>query len=159
MGEAARAMEGAKVYDKVVFDINQIMEILPHRYPFLMVDRIVEFDEGARIVGVKNVSVNEEFFQGHFPGNPVMPGVLILESMAQTGAIMAKKSPGGIKAESLIYLVGVDGAKWKKIIQPGDQMIIEMRFIKKKGPLWIMDGTVKVDGKVAAEATLRAAEG
>ena len=144
--------------EKTILDITQIQAILPHRYPFLMVDKIVDLKDNEYIVGIKNVSVNESFFQGHFPGRPIMPGVLILEAMAQTSAILAKKSTQGIAAEKMIYLVGADEMKWRKQVVPGDQIRIRMDFHKKKRPLWVMKGSVSVGDDVVASGFISAVE-
>lgn len=143
---------------KVILDSVQIQEILPHRFPFLLVDKIIEYEDNQRIVGIKNVTANDYFFAGHFPGRPVMPGVLIVEAMAQVGAILARKSADGANPNKTIFLVGVDGVRWKRQVVPGDVLRIEMGSIKKRRPLWVMQGTVTVDGKVAAVATITAAE-
>lgn len=144
--------------NNVIFDIPAILDILPHRYPFLLVDKIIEFVDNERIVGIKSVSCNEQFFQGHFPGKPIMPGVLIIEAMAQTGAIMALKSSNGVKDKKYLFLVGVDDVKWRRPVVPGDQMRIEMKFLKNRKPLWIMEGRVFVDQKLVASALITAAE-
>jgi 3-hydroxyacyl-[acyl-carrier-protein] dehydratase len=144
--------------DKVIFDSIEIQKILPHRYPFLLIDRIVEFVDNQRIVAIKNVSINEEFFQGHFPGRPVMPGVLILEAMAQTGAILARVSKEGVLPGKTVFLVGATDVKWKKQVVPGDTLRLELESVKKRRPLWIMKGTAYVDGKVVAQGTFSAAE-
>ena len=156
------AVEGDNVQNEsdrkngIVWDINQIKKIIPHRYPFLLVDRIVEFDDNKRIIGIKAVSGNEEFFQGHFPEDPVMPGVLILEAMAQVGAILAHKSTKGPDEGSIMLIVGADDVKWKRKVIPGDLLTIEMTFIKSRGPLWILEGEVTVDGQMAASAKISA---
>ncbi|MGI8906911.1 MAG: 3-hydroxyacyl-ACP dehydratase FabZ [Candidatus Sumerlaeaceae bacterium] len=132
-------------------DINRILEILPHRYPFLLVDRILEMREGF-VVGQKCVTMNEWFFQGHFPQQPVMPGVLILEAMAQTGAILAhlhEENRG-----RLIFLAGVDDARFRKVISPGDVLRIEMTEIQRRKNIGRCSGRVLVDGKLACEAVL-----
>lgn len=144
--------------ENIVLDTRQLLEVLPHRYPFLLVDKIIEFEPNKRVVGIKNVTFNEEFFQGHFPGRPVMPGVLVLEAMAQCSAVMSKLSPDGCVASKQIFIVGANNVKWKKTIVPGDTLRIETKFIKRKGPLWICDAEVTVDGKMAAAATLSAME-
>jgi len=135
--------------------IAEIMRILPHRYPFLLVDRIIEVDGDRRIVAIKNVSINEPFFVGHFPEVPVMPGVLIVEAMAQAGAIMGLLHcrPEEIK-NSLVYFVGIDEARFRRPIVPGDQLRIEVDVLRRKGRVWKMKGQVLVDGELAAEATL-----
>lgn len=137
-------------------DINKIREYLPHRYPFLLVDRILEIEVPKRIVGLKNVTVNEPQFLGHFPKLPIFPGVLILEAMAQVGGILLIESLGLEIGKYAILYAGVDGARFKRPIVPGDTMIIEMESIVLKKRLSKMKGIVKVDGKVAAEAVIMA---
>jgi beta-hydroxyacyl-ACP dehydratase FabZ len=143
---------------KIVFDYGQIVEILPHRYPFLFVDKIIEFEDNKKIIGVKNVTINEPFFVGHFPGRPVMPGVLALEAMAQVAAIFAIKSTNGVLPGKTVFLTGVNNVKWRKQILPGDTLLIEMFSVKKRRPLWFMKGNVFVDGKQAVYAEISAAE-
>jgi 3-hydroxyacyl-[acyl-carrier-protein] dehydratase len=133
-----------------IMDVNQIRQILPHRYPFLLVDRIVELD-AERIVGIKNVTVNEPFFQGHFPEFPVMPGVLIVEAMAQTAGVLVLNSIPD-RANKLVFLVSVEGAKFRKPVVPGDQLRIEMKVIRRKGSVAKMAGQATVDGVLVAEA-------
>jgi len=133
-----------------ILDVNEIREILPHRYPFLLVDRITEL-EAERIVGIKNVTVNEPFFIGHFPDFPVMPGVLIVEAMAQTAGVLVLKSIPD-RHNKLVLLVSVDGARFRRPVVPGDQLRIEMVVIKQKGSVARMAGKATVDGKVVAEA-------
>lgn len=139
-------------------DHQQILDIIPHRYPFLLLDKIIEFVDAERVVGIKNVTANEPFFQGHFPGRPVMPGVLIVEAMAQTAAILAKLSTGGVLPGKTVFLVGVDEVKFKRQIVPGDSLRIEMTSFKRRRPLWIMNGVVTVDGKVVASGQISAVE-
>ena len=141
-----------------VFDQKRIQEILPHRYPFLLVDRIVEFEENKRIVGLKNVSCNENFFPGHFPGVPVMPGVLILEAMAQVSGVLAYVSENGPPEGSRLFIVAADDVKWKKPVTPGDTMLIEMQLEKVRRPFWMMAGKVTVDGVLVAQGRITAAE-
>jgi 3-hydroxyacyl-[acyl-carrier-protein] dehydratase len=143
---------------ETIFDINQIIEILPHRYPFLMLDRIIEFEDNKRIVGIKNVTMNEPYFPGHFPGRPVMPGVMMIEAMAQVAAILAHKSSDGVKPGYKVFLVGADEVKWKRLVQPGDTLRIEMTSVKKRRPLWIMSGVATVNGETACLAKLSAIE-
>ena len=138
-------------------DIREIMEILPHRYPILLVDKILELEEGKRIVGLKNVSVNEPVFQGHFPGFPLFPGVYILEALAQTGGILMIKSLNLEIGKYAIVFAGIDGARFKKPVYPGDQLILELEVISLKKTLSKMKGVAKVNGEVVAEATLLAA--
>jgi beta-hydroxyacyl-ACP dehydratase FabZ len=137
-----------------MFSIREIMELLPHRYPFLLVDRIVEWEPGKRIVGVKNVSINEPFFQGHFPGHPIMPGVLIIEAVAQAGGILALKAMGGEKR--IAYFAGIDNCKFRRPVVPGDQLRLEVTVIVRKGPVWKMHGEALVDGAVVAKADVTA---
>jgi len=143
---------------EVVYDAVQVLGLLPHRYPFLMVDKVIEVQDNSRIVAVKAVTHNEPFFTGHFPDRPVMPGVMILEAMAQTAAILAKVSSDGLIEGKYMYLVGATDVKWKRTIVPGDTLYIEMKSEKKRRPLWIMTGTVTVDGKLAASARVSAME-
>jgi beta-hydroxyacyl-ACP dehydratase FabZ len=131
-------------------DVNQIREILPHRYPFLLVDRIVEI-EPERIVGIKNVTVNEPFFAGHFPNFPVMPGVLIIEAMAQTAGILVLRSIPD-RDSKLVFLVSVDYARFRKPVVPGDQLRLEMKMMRRKGTVVKMSGRATVEGVLVAEA-------
>ena len=139
------------------FGIGQICELLPHRYPFLLIDRVTELVPGEYIRGYKNVTMNEPFFQGHFPGEPIMPGVLILESMAQLGILFAKKTAGAELAGKLFVFAGIDGVRFRKSVLPGDRMDIELHLVKRKRVVWKMGGLATVDGKTAVEATLMAA--
>lgn len=135
-----------------MMDVRQIKQIIPHRYPFLLVDKIIEIDEGKRVVGIKNVTVNEPFFQGHFPEYPVMPGVLILEALAQTGAIAVlgqEENKGKIG-----FLAGVDKCRFKQQVKPGDQLRLEIEIIRMKGSIGKGKGVATVDGKVACEAEI-----
>ncbi len=132
-----------------------IQAILPHRYPFLLVDRIKELEPGCRIVGIKNVSANEPFFQGHFPGRPIMPGVLIIEAMAQAGGVLAAKS-GGSTRKSVMYMAGIDGAKFWRPVVPGDQLRFEVQVLKKRSPFWKMHGKTFVDNELVCEADMTA---
>ena len=135
-----------------VMDIQAIREILPHRYPMLLVDRIEEL-EAERIVGIKNITVNEPFFDGHFPDYPVMPGVLIVEAMAQVAGVLVLSQIPDRKSK-LVLLAGVDGAKFRKPVRPGDQLRIEMKLSKRKTSMAKMSGTASVDGVVVAEAEM-----
>lgn len=128
------------------------MRILPHRYPFLLVDRVIELVPGQRIVAIKNVTINEPFFAGHFPGMPVMPGVLLLEAMAQAGAVLALKH--GANADQIMYLAGIDQAKFRRPVTPGDQLRIEADMIRYKVRIMKLKGRVLVDGVVVAQAEI-----
>ncbi|MFT3804068.1 MAG: 3-hydroxyacyl-ACP dehydratase FabZ [Burkholderiaceae bacterium] len=144
-------------------DIRAILEHLPHRYPFLLVDRVLELEKGKRIVAIKNVTINEPFFQGHFPNVPVMPGVLIIEAMAQAAGILSFQTQGQVSdGSALYYFVGIDGARFKRPVGPGDQLRLEAEIIRCARSIWKYSARALVDGKVAAEAelmcTLRAVE-
>ena len=136
-------------------DIKAIMALLPHRYPFLLVERITELDAGKTVTGIKNVSINEPFFQGHFPGEPVMPGVLLLEGMAQTGIILACLSFPELKGR-LAYFAGVDKARFRRIVHPGDRLEYKLELLKQKGKVMKMAGKTFVEGQLAVEAELMA---
>ena len=136
-------------------DIREILEHLPHRYPFLLVDRVIDVVPGERIVALKNVSVNEPFFPGHYPHHPVMPGVLIVEALAQAAAILSFKTLGGKPDDkSVYYFVGIDGARFKRPVSPGDQLILEVSILANKRGIWKFAAQAKVDGQIAAEAEL-----
>ncbi|MBS0171396.1 MAG: 3-hydroxyacyl-ACP dehydratase FabZ [Nitrospira sp.] len=138
-----------------MMDNVEIQSILPHRYPFLLVDRIRELDPDRRIVGIKNVTINEPFFQGHFPGRPVMPGVLILEALAQVGGVLAFKSLGSV-GRPVVYLTGIDAAKFRKPVVPGDILRLEVDVLKKRAPFWKMQGKAFVDTELVCEAEVTA---
>ena len=136
-------------------DIHQILEYLPHRYPILLVDRVLDVVPGERIRALKNVSVNEPYFPGHYPHHPVMPGVLIVEAMAQTAAILAFKTMGNKPDDnSVYYFVGIDNARFKKPVGPGDQLVIDVTLAATKRGIWKFSAVAKVDGQVASEADL-----
>ena len=135
------------------WDISSIMKVMPHRYPFLLVDRIIEFEPGKRVVGIKNVTVNEPFFQGHFPDHPIMPGVLITEAMAQVGGVLLMSSVENPETK-LVYFSGIDGARFRKPVTPGDQLRFELELVKLRGPICKMSGVAYVDGVKVAEAEL-----
>lgn len=143
--------------DKHTLDIEEILGLLPHRYPFLLVDRVLDFEESKFLRAVKNVSFNEPFFQGHFPGKPIFPGVLILEAMAQAAGILAFKSVGKLEPGELYYFAGIDEARFKHPVQPGDQMIFEVTFVKTKRGLTRFEGIAKVGDKVVCEAKMMCA--
>jgi len=136
-------------------DAREIAGILPHRYPFLLVDRVVEVGPD-KIVALKNVSQNEPFFQGHFPGHPVMPGVLIVEALAQAGALMAAKATDFDPVLQVVYFMALDKVKFRKPVVPGDQLVLEVVPLRKGGAVWKMRGEAKVDGAVVAEAEMLA---
>ena len=136
-------------------DINEILRILPHRYPFLLVDRILNIEKGKRIVGVKNVTMNEPFFQGHFPGHPIMPGVLLIEALAQVSAVLAFKSADGHEG-NLVYFMGIDKAKFRKLVLPGDQLRMEVTVLRKRTLYWKTSGVIYVESNVVCEAELMA---
>ena len=141
------------------FDIQRIMELLPHRYPFILVDRVLSLDPGKKIVALKNVTINEPFFQGHFPGQAVMPGVLIIEAMAQAGGLLAYESGPADKHGQLIYFMGMDKVRFRKPVVPGDQLIFEARILKMRTKVAKMAGTAFVDNQLVAEAELMASFG
>jgi 3-hydroxyacyl-[acyl-carrier-protein] dehydratase len=137
----------------MTFDIQEILGFLPHRYPFLLIDRIVEFESAKRLVAIKNVTINEQFFQGHFPGYPIMPGVLVIEAMAQAGAfIMMKEIPD--RDKKLVVFTGIERAKFRRPVTPGDQLRIEVDVLSMKTRVGRIEGNAYVDGKLACQATL-----
>jgi len=144
---------------KIVYDIQKIMELLPHRYPFIMIDRIIELVPGEKVVALKNVTINEPFFQGHFPGEPIMPGVLIIEAMGQAGGILAAESMDPENKGSLIFFMGMDKVKFRKPVVPGDQLIFEIKFLKQRSQAFKMSGIASIDDKRVAEAELMATFG
>jgi 3-hydroxyacyl-[acyl-carrier-protein] dehydratase len=136
-------------------DIYEVLEYLPHRYPFLLIDRVLSYEPGKDIVALKNVSINEPFFGGHFPHHPVMPGVLIVEAMAQAAAILTFKTLGTKPDDkSVYYFVGIDGARFKKPVSAGDQLIFKVAFLRSLRGLWKFSASVEVDGQVVAEGEL-----
>ena len=141
---------------ETLLDINQIQAILPHRYPFLLVDRIVDYEPGKRVVGVKNVTLNEPFFAGHFPGAPVMPGVLIVEAMAQTAGVMMLASLPD-RETKLVFFTGIDGAKFRRPVVPGDQLRLELTVLKLRPRYIKLRGEAYVDGQLVAEAEISSA--
>lgn len=133
----------------------EIQGLLPHRYPFLLVDRVKELEPGRRIVALKNVTINEPFFQGHFPGRPIMPGVLILEAMAQAGGVLVFKS-GESSGKPVVYLTGIEEARFRRPVVPGDQLRFEIDVLKKRPPFWKMQGKAFVDDEMVCEAVVTA---
>ncbi len=150
-----RALVQHAVRESAVYTIEDIMQVLPHRYPFLLVDRILEIEEGKRIVGLKNVTINEPFFQGHFPGHPIMPGVLIVESMAQVGGMLLMRSIED-PSTKVVYFMSLDNIKFRRPVRPGDQLRLELEVLQVRGSTCRMRGTASVDGQVAAEAEMAA---
>jgi len=138
-----------------VLGIEEIMKTLPHRYPFLLVDRILEMEEKKRIVGLKNVTINEPFFQGHFPGHPIMPGVLIIEAMAQVGGILLMGQIEGYESK-VVYFMSLDNVKFRRPVKPGDQLRFELDMVQIRGMVCKMRGVAKVDGEVVCEADMAA---
>jgi 3-hydroxyacyl-[acyl-carrier-protein] dehydratase len=144
----------------MLYDVVDIQNILPHRYPFLLVDRITKLTPGEYIEGLKNVSISEPVFQGHFPGHPIYPGVMIIEGMAQAGGVLAFKSMDNVSQEEIqnkvVYFMSIDKAKFRAPVTPGDQLIYKINVIKNKGAVWQLDAKAYVDDKVVAQAELKA---
>ena len=137
-------------------DVVQLMKLLPHRYPFLLIDRIKDMDRDEKCVGIKNVTINEPFFQGHFPKYPVMPGVLIIEALAQTAGALCIHHAGQTDIPQIVYFLGIDKAKFRKPVVPGDQLHLHVKKIRSRGPVWRFYGEAKVDGQRVAEAEISA---
>lgn len=137
-----------------MMNIKEIQNILPHRYPFLMVDRVMDIYPGEKIIGLKNLSINEEFFQGHFPGNPIMPGVLIVEALAQIAGILALRS--GAPEGKAVFFMSIEKAKFRRPVVPGDQLRLEVAIVQSRGNVWKFSGNALVDDKIAAEAEFTA---
>ncbi len=152
-GATAEARAGQETR---TLDIAGIMRAIPHRHPFLLIDRVEEIEPDHSAVGVKNVSINEHFFAGHFPSHPVMPGVLIVESMAQTAAVLVVETLGGDAAGRLVYFMSVEGAKFRRPVVPGDQLRIEVIKVRQRGSVWRFTGMARVAGTIVAEATFTA---
>ena len=150
-----RAMQASLSRESQVLGIEEIMKVLPHRYPFLLVDRVLEIEAGKRIVGIKNVTINEPFFQGHFPGHPIMPGVLIIEAMAQVGGMLLMGAvPDHDK--KVVYFTSLNNVKWRRPVKPGDQLRFELELLQVRGMMCKMQGVAKVDGEVVCEAEMGA---
>lgn len=143
--------------EKKTMDITRIRELLPHRYPFLLIDRVTDYEDGKYLIGLKNVTVNEPQFTGHFPQLPIFPGVLILEAMAQATGLLAFSTFGAPKDNELYYFASIDKAKFRKPVSPGDQLIIEVEFIKERRGIAMFNGVAKVDGGVVCSAELKCA--
>lgn len=145
--------------DSSTMDIHEILKHLPHRYPFLLIDRVTHFEPGKRLVGYKNVTYNEPFFLGHFPQRPVMPGVLIMEALAQaTGLLAFRSEERQAERNSLYYFVGIDKARFKKPVEPGDRLVLEVDLIRTKRGIWVFDTHARVDDKVVASAEIMCTE-
>ena len=141
----------------MIMNIEQVMQYLPHRYPFLLIDKVTELEPGKSVTAIKNVTINEPFFRGHFPGAPVMPGVLILEAMAQAAAILSFKTKNYAPEEiGIVYFAGIDGARFKKPVKPGDQLVLKVDIVREMRGIWKYTGRAEVDGVMVAEAELMA---
>ena len=138
-------------------DIKEIMNSLPHRYPFLLIDRVLDYTPGESLHAIKNVTINEPFFQGHFPVQPVMPGVLILEAMAQATGLLAYKSMEAAAEESLYYFAGIDKARFKRVVEPGDQLHFVVKLVKERRGIGVFTGEVRVDGELVCSAQIMCA--
>ncbi|HJR70752.1 MAG TPA: 3-hydroxyacyl-ACP dehydratase FabZ [Gammaproteobacteria bacterium] len=145
--------------DTTTFDIDGILKRLPHRYPFLMIDRVLEVVPGKSIVAVKNVSANEAYFEGHFPEHPVMPGVLIIEALAQAGGVLAYESVSAEERIWILYLAGLEEIRFKQTVRPGDQLVLRVELVKRRRNLWRFTAVAEVDGKLVAEAQILMADG
>ena len=144
----------------MIIDVMEIQKIIPHRYPFLLLDRVTELTKGESLVGYKNVTIGDHVFQGHFPGHPIYPGVMILEGMAQAGGILAFKSMDDMSeqeaANKVVYFMSIDKAKFRSPVKPGDKLEYHVGVIKQKGSIWLLSGKAYVDGKLVSEAELKA---
>ena len=141
---------------KVLMQTKDLLKCLPHRYPFLLVDKVIEAKFGASIIAIKNVTDNEPQFTGHFPDEPIMPGVLIIEAMAQAGALIITGNPDFNAADKIVYFMSIDKAKFRKLVVPGDTIVLDVKVIQNRGPVWKLDAKALVDGQVAAQAELKA---
>ncbi len=143
---------------KCVMGIEEILTLLPHRPPFLLIDRVIEMVEGESLVALKNVTMNEYFFEGHFPGRPVMPGVLIVEAMAQAAGVLAYKSTNTKASDGVLYLfAGIDNARFRRVVQPGDQLRLEVKVLRARREMWRLEAMAYVDGELACSAELLSA--
>jgi 3-hydroxyacyl-[acyl-carrier-protein] dehydratase len=150
------ASEQTVAADVTEIDILRIMELIPHRPPFLMIDKLIDVVAGERAIGIKNVTINEGFFQGHFPARPVMPGVLIIEAMAQTAAVLVVHTLGPAAQGKLVYFMSVDSARFRRPVAPGDTLKVHVAALRHRGNVWKFEAQAKVDGKLCAEATYAA---
>lgn len=143
---------------KTIMDIHEILKFLPHRYPFLLIDRVVAIEMGVSLTAIKNVTMNESFFAGHFPNRPVMPGVLILEAMAQAGAVLAYKSTNtSPETGALYYFAGIDNARFRRVVEPGDQLRLEVKVLRSKRDIWKLEGSAYVGDELACSAEFMSA--
>lgn len=142
--------------EKLTLDLAEIKEMIPHRYPFLLVDKVIEVEAGKRCIGIKNVTCNEPYFEGHFPGHPVMPGVLIIESMAQTAGCLVVHTLGPDARGKIVYFMTIDNARFRKPVVPGDVLRVHCEIKQSRGNVWKFEGVAEVDGKKVAEATYSA---
>lgn len=143
---------------KHVMDIHEILKFLPHRYPFLLIDRVIDIDMGKSLVAIKNVTINEMFFNGHFPNRPVMPGVLMLEAMAQAGGVLAYKSTNTSPEDgTLYYFAGIDKARFRRVVEPGDQLRLEVQVLRSKRDIWVLEGSAYVGDELACSAEFMSA--
>jgi 3-hydroxyacyl-[acyl-carrier-protein] dehydratase len=150
-----RSLFGSMETALITMDIHKVLSLLPHRYPFLLIDKVLEFEPNTRLLGLKNVSFNEPYFAGHFPIRPVMPGVLIIESMAQATGLLAMESrPEEVSEKSLYYFVGIDKARFKRPVEPGDQLFLEVNVLHVKRGIWKFAGEARVDDKLVASAEI-----
>lgn len=141
-----------------IMDIHEVMKYLPHRHPFLLIDRVIEMKEGESIVALKNVTINEPFFTGHFPSRPVMPGVLILEALAQAAGILAYKSTNSLPSDGVLYyFAGIDNARFRRVVEPGDQLRLEVKLLRAKRDMWKLEGAAYVEGELVCSAELLSA--
>lgn len=139
-------------------DIHEIISLLPHRYPFLMIDRVLSIELGKSLVAIKNVTINEQYFVGHFPNRPVMPGVLILEAMAQAGAVLAYKSTATSHKDGVLYyFAGIDNARFRRVVEPGDQLRLEVKVLRSKRDIWKLEGFAYVGDELACSAEFMSA--
>ena len=145
--------------DKKTIDIEGILERLPHRFPFLLVDRVLEVVPGKSILAVKNVSINEAYFQGHFPGHPVLPGVIIVEALAQAGGLLAYETATADDRISILYLVGIEESRFRQIVRPGDQLMLRVELVNHRRNIWRFAAVAEVEGKAVAEAQILMASG
>ncbi|MCD6039094.1 MAG: fabZ [Gammaproteobacteria bacterium] len=138
---------------KYIMDIHEVMKYLPHRHPFLLVDRVIEMKESESIVALKNITIDEPFFNGHFPSRPVMPGVLILEALAQAAGILAYKSTNTFPSEGVLYyFAGIDKARFRRVVEPGDQLRLEVKLLRAKREIWKLEGSAYVEGELVCSA-------